>query len=273
VAGLAESSSQIKILDKTLKVLLLFGEEQPEWGVTAISRAADMPKSTAHRIVTALERLGFLTQDEDTRRFRLGLTALELARRAYRSIAIRQVAAPVLERLARESEETVLLEVLSPTRDRVVCIERAQQRSGLRLILEVGSTAPLHAGSSSKVLLAYLSPEEIEEVIARGLARLTPHTITDPDRLRAELVRVKRNGYATSFEETDEGAVGVSVPIHDYLGRVVAGLTIAGPITRVNERTMGRYLDLAREGAGQIEAKLGHQEPSPSSNGHAAAAK
>lgn len=251
-------SSRVKTFDKALRILLLFDEDEPEWGLTAISRAIEMPKSTAHRFLTSLVQHGFLVQDVETHRFRLGPTMLELGRRAYRGIKLRQVAAPVLERLARESGETVLLEVLSPARDRVVCIERAHTGSGLRLILEVGSSAPLHAGSSSKVLLAFLTDDEIDEVIARGLPALTPHTITDPAELRAELARVRRDGFAVSFEETDEGAVGASAPVHDYLGRVVAGLTIAGPVTRLGGAAISRYVELVQEGAMEISAELGH---------------
>ena len=133
---------QVKILDKALRVLMLFTPEQPEWGVTAIARSVDMPKSTVHRILRVFEQHGFLTQDADTRRFRLGLAGIELGRRAQEGLELRRIALPVMEQISALSGETVLLQVLSPEGDQVVCIERVQQRSGLRLILEVGATAP-----------------------------------------------------------------------------------------------------------------------------------
>lgn len=251
------TSLQLKIIGKTLKILMLFDDERPEWGVSEIARVIEMPKSTVHRILISLERHEFLHQDPETRRFRLGLILLELGRRAYEGIELRQIAKPVLDRLAQETDETILLQVLNQAHDLVVCIERAQQRSGLRLILEVGATAPLHAGASSKALLAYLTSAEIEDVIAAGLTALTPHTITSPTKLRTELAEVRANGYAVSFEETDLGAAGVAVPIRDYLDRVVASLTIAGPTTRLNPSTMDRYTELALAAGHEIASKLG----------------
>src|SRR5215208_554515 len=255
---LVPEQPSVKILDKALRILLLFGQRQPEWGVAALAREVGIPKTTVYRILRVLQQHGFLIQDLDSRRFRLGLGALELGRRAYEGIELRRVAQPVIEHLAAVSGETVLLQVLDPERQRVVCIERAQQRVGLRLILEVGATAPLHAGCSAKALLAFLPEEEIEAVIAKGLPAVTPHTITDPDELRRDLAEVRQNGYAVSFEETDLGVAGISVPVRDHLDRVIASLSISGPITRINQANMGTFVELGRQGARRIEAELGH---------------
>lgn len=252
-----EQASPVKILDKTFRILALFSAGTPEWGVTDLAAEAGMPKSTVYRVLRVLLRHEILAQDPLTKRFRLGLGALELGRRAYEGMELRQVALPVLQRIAALSDETVVLEVLNQEHDRVVCVERAQRQTGLRLILDVGSTAPLHAGASSKVLLAFLPDEEIEAVIARGLPALTARTITDADRLRRDLAEIRERGYAVSYEETDEGAAGVAAPIWDRTGHVVAGLTIAGPLSRLNQATVSRYVDLARDGAQQIAMELG----------------
>jgi IclR family transcriptional regulator, KDG regulon repressor len=249
---------QVKILDKALRVLMLFTPEQPEWGVTTVSREVDMSKSTVHRILRVLEQHAFLTQDPETRRFRLGLAGIELGRRAQAGLELRKLALPVMEQMSAQSDETVLLQVVSPEGDRVVCIERVQQGRGLRLILDVGSTAPLYAGCSSKVLLAYLDEKAIDHVLAGELRPVTAHTITDPAQIRAQLAEIRRNGYAVSFEETDEGVAGVSVPIHDARNQVIAGLSISGPLTRVNATTIGHYTAIALEGARRIAAELGH---------------
>jgi DNA-binding IclR family transcriptional regulator len=265
--GMTEQPS-VKILDKALRILSLFGTGQPEWGVAALAREAQMPKTTVYRILRVLQQHGFLAQDPDTRRFRLGLGILALGRRAYEGIELRRAAQPVMEQIAARSGETVLLQVLDTDRQRVVCIERVQQGAGLRLILEVGAVAPLHAGCSAKALLAFMPQEEIEAVIARGLPALTPHTITDPDHLRRELERIRRDDYAVSFEETDLGVAGISVPVRDHLDRVIASLSISGPLTRMNQSNINRYVELGRQGARQIAAELGH-EPSASLYGAA----
>jgi DNA-binding IclR family transcriptional regulator len=250
---------QVKILDKAVRVLMLFTPEQPEWGVTSIARSVEMSKSTVHRIVRVFEQHGFLTQNPDTRRFRLGLAGIELGRRAQLGLELRRIALPIMEQLSAVSGETVLLQVVSPEGDRVVCIERVQQRRGLRLILDVGSTAPLYAGCSSKVLLAYLADDVVEHVLGGELLPMTARTIVDPVTIRAQLEDIRRNGFAVSYEETDEGVAGVSVPVRDSHDRVIAGLSVSGPMTRVNAATIHQYTELAREGARRIAAELGHQ--------------
>ena len=250
---------QVKILDKAVRVLMLFTPEQPEWGVTALAREVDMSKSTVHRILRVFEQHGFLTQNLETRRFRLGLAGIELGRRAQVGLELRRIALPIMEQLSSVSGETVLLQVVSPEGDRVVCIERVQQRRGLRLILDVGSTAPLYAGCSSKVLLAYLSEDVVDHVLSGDLHPMTAHTVVDPKVIRAQLEEIRRNGFAVSFEETDEGVAGVSVPVRDSHDRVIAGLSVSGPMTRVNVSTITHYTEFAREGARRIAAELGHQ--------------
>lgn len=249
----------VRIVDKTLRILRLFGERQTEWGLGALAREVGIPKTTVYRVLRVLQLHGFLIQAPDTRRFRLGLGALELGRRAYEGLELSRVARPIMEQVAALSDETVLLQVVDSDRRRVVCIERVQQQSGLQLILEVGATAPLHAGCSSKALLAFLPEVMIESVIEEGLPAVTPHTITDPARLRAELATIRSKGYAVSIEETDVGVAGISVPVRDYSDRVVASLSISGPLARINEANMDKYIEIGQSGAMQISALLGYR--------------
>jgi DNA-binding IclR family transcriptional regulator len=247
-----EQTSSIKILDKTLRLLSLFDADCPEWGVTELAERSGLPKSTAYRILRVLLDHEFLAQDPVSKRFRLGLGALELGRRAYEGLELRDIALPILRATAERSGETVTLQVLNPTRDRVVCIERVQQSSGLHLIMEVGNTAPLHAGASSRAILAFLPVVEIDRALLGRLEALTPQTITRPEALRAELESVRAAGYAVSFEETDLGAAGVAVPILDGSGTAVASLTIAGPTTRLNRDTYQEFVQLALDAANEI---------------------
>jgi DNA-binding IclR family transcriptional regulator len=247
-----EQTSSIKILDKTLRLLSLFNAGCPEWGVTELAERSGLPKSTAYRILRVLLDHELLAQDPVSKRFRLGLGSLELGRRAYEGLDLRDVALPVLRLAAERSGETVTLQVLNTSRDRVVCVERVQQSSGLHLIMEVGNTAPLHAGASSRALLAFLPPTEIERVLEGPLEPLTIHTITKPALLRDELELVRSQGYAASFEETDLGAAGVAVPILNGHGAAIASLTIAGPVTRLNRDTYQTFVQLALDAAAEI---------------------
>jgi DNA-binding IclR family transcriptional regulator len=253
------SEPQVKILDKALRTLMLFTPERPAWGVTEAAREVGMPKSTVHRILRVLQQHAFLSQDAESRRYRLGVAALELGQRAHDGLQLRSIARPIMERVATASGETVLLQVVSSEGDRVVCIERVQHGQGLRMILDVGATRPLYAGCISKVLLAFLDEQMINRVLDGDLEPLTAGTIVDPERIREELAEIRRNGYAVSFEEIDAGVAGVSAAILDHRGDVVGGLSISGPVTRVNEETIARYVALAIDGALQVSTELGYQ--------------
>ena len=117
------------------------------------------------------------------------------------------------------------------------------------------------------MLLAHMAEGEIESVLDGPLQIVASHTIVDADQLREDLEKIRTLGYAVSYEETDEGVAGVSVPIRDHLDRVVASLTVSGPATHLRRSTMGRNIDIALDGAKLIGADIGHR---PASVGAAA---
>ena len=107
------SEPQVKILDKALRTLMLFTPERPAWGVTEAASEVGMPKSTVHRILRVLQQHAFLSQDAESRRYRLGVAALELGQRAHDGLQLRSIARPIMERVATASGATVLLQVVS----------------------------------------------------------------------------------------------------------------------------------------------------------------
>ncbi len=249
--------ASIKILDKAFRVLSAFTTETPAWTLSALAEAVELPKSTAHRILTVLEANRYVTREADRVRYRLGPAALELGRRAQASTDLRQVALPVLRDIAERCGETVLLLVPSRTRDEAVCIERVESRMDLRLISEIGAHVPLYAGASAKALLAHMGHGAIERVIAGGLRRLGPGTITTGPALRRDLAIIRRRGWAFSVEETNEGATGIGVPVLGPGGDVVASVAIAGPLARFTRERRARFIALARRGAARIADMLG----------------
>jgi DNA-binding IclR family transcriptional regulator len=244
-----------------LTVLDLFGADQPEWGTSEVARAARLPVPTAHRILTALAGRRYLARDERTRRFRLGPAALDLGERARAVLDLRQVALPVLRRLARETDETAVLTVPNSARDHSVCLERVESSQPLRLSVEPGRQLPLHAGASQKALLAFLGPEEIDPIASGPLERLCRATITDGDALRADLAEVRARGWAISFEETNVGVWGVAVPLLDEEGTAVAAVGLAGPSARLSQNEVLDHLERLREAALETSAPLGLEVP------------
>jgi DNA-binding IclR family transcriptional regulator len=160
--------------------------------------------------------------------------------------------------LQEATGETVLLTVPSEDRTESVCIDRLESSHRLRLILEVGRRIPLHAGASSKVLLAYLPAEQVKRVVRlRGLPRVNRNTITDPSALERELEEIRQRGYALSFEETNEGAAGVAAPIFGADGGLMGGLGIAGPLIRFTPERLDYLIPTVCAHADEITRALG----------------
>jgi DNA-binding IclR family transcriptional regulator len=250
-----------QVLERTFSILDLFDEERPEWSTTEVARALGLPIPTAHRILIALKRHGYVTQHEDTKRFRLGLAALHLGDRARAVVDLRSVALPSLRRLTQETGETSLLTVLSPSRDRGMCLERVETSHPLRLSVQPGRQAPLYAGASQKVLLAFMRDDEVDRVIAGGLEHLCHATITDPRLLREELDLVRSRGWAGSYEETNVGVWGVAVPLLDARDGVVCAVGIAGPSARLTSARVRADIERVHAAAAQIGRALGLRVP------------
>jgi DNA-binding IclR family transcriptional regulator len=220
-----------------------------------------MPKSSLHRLLVGLEQHGILIRDADDSQWRLGYRLFVWGNLVPRITGLQHIAGPVVHWLANTTDETVLLTIYE--RQEVICIDKVESSHAVRLTLDVGARRHAHAGASSKILMAYLPPEEVEAIIRnKGLPPLSTNTITDPVHLSKELEVIRRNGYASSYEETDIGAWGVATPIFDGRGQVVAAIGVAGPTTRYSEETANRYVELCRQSAGRITRLLSGENTS-----------
>jgi len=255
----SQQGGSAKAVERALDILLAFLDTPHDLGITDLSRELNLPKATVHRLAGALVRRGFLTRDDVTARYRIGLTLFRLGARFAAQADVRRAALPVIRELAQATDETVNLNVVINRRR--VCIEKLESTHDIRHAVELGRPTPLYAGASGKVLLAFLGADEIAAVLAAGLRRLTPRTITEKARLLRQLTEIRRRGYATSGDERVAGASAVSAPIRDGPGRVIAGLTISGPTYRFTQDRVRRYVALVCDGAERVSGALGFTAP------------
>src|SRR5262245_57034340 len=195
---------RIRAIERAVGILNAFSTEQPELGVSASAGQLGLRKSTVHRFLVSLEAGGLVERNPRTSRYRLGLRIFELGGLVLQQMNLWDEALPFLEGLVHESGETGHLAVLDG--GEAIYIEKVEARRALRIPSAIGRGYPAHATSLGKVLLADLPRERVEQIVAeRGLAAFTPHTITDPEALEAELERIRALGYAVDNEEYDEG--------------------------------------------------------------------
>jgi DNA-binding IclR family transcriptional regulator len=236
-------------LARAVRVLESFTPEEPELTVTEVARRSNLHLATASRIVGQLVGHGLLSRGPD-REVRIGFRMWELASRAAPTRSLRDAAMPYLEDLHAVVGHHAQLAVLDG--DEVIFLERLSARDAVINYSRIAGRLPLHISSSGVVLMAY-GPQSLQDrVLAAPLETWTPATITDPDRLRATLEQIRRQGYALLAGHVHADATGIAVPVRNGLGEVVAALSVivpnddravsAVPALRAAARGIGRSL-------------------------------
>lgn len=217
---------RVEALAKGLRLLSLFTEQQPTWRVSDLAPAARMPLPTAYRVVVTLTDEGFLERMPNGD-YRPGVRVLTLGTAALRSLDLVEVATPHLQRLAEQIKETVNLCVL--TGDRVLYLVRLRNADLVTANIQVGSTLPAVHTSIGKLLLAHLDAGQLAARITDSSfpSNRGPNARSTLAELRADLDKIKRNGWSVQDEEVAYGLRSVAAPVYDADGAVVAGANIA----------------------------------------------
>jgi DNA-binding IclR family transcriptional regulator len=245
-------------VDRAVAILEILARDG-EAGVTEVARELGVHKSTASRLLAALDRRELVTQDAARGRFRLGVGIVRLAGAASARLDVVQESRPVCRALAQEVGETVNLAILSG-RD-ALYLDQAVGPAALSPHNWAGRRIPVHATSDGKVLLAYLPEAELGPCLTPPLARFTARTITDVARFPELLAAVRRRGYATAVEELEAGLTAIAAPVRDAEGRVIASISASGPSFRIPaERIPALAGAVCRAGA-LVSRRLGWLAP------------
>lgn len=214
----------VKSFERGLAVIRCFDADHPARTLSEVAHTCDLTRAAARRLLLTLADLGYVHQDG--RLFRLTPRVLELGYSYLSSYTLPQIAEPHLEQLVARVRESSSLCVLDG--DDIVYVARVPTRRIMTASITVGTRFPAYVTSVGRVILAHLPDEEIELRLERAELRpLTARTITSPDALRAELRRVRRQGYAVVDQELEEGLRSVAAPVRDRGGQVVAAVNIA----------------------------------------------
>lgn len=225
-------------------------------GLSEISKATALNKTTAFNLLGSLVALRFIEQDEHSRRYRLGLRNLELGRIVQQRLHISHLARPILADLCRKANETVNLGL--PDLYDLMVVDSFQGSRILHATTYAGWRSPYHCTALGKAFMSqWDAPMRRTVYSASGLPRKTPHTITDIDALEAQLEGFRLQGYALDLEENDVGVNGIATSITDGLGEVAAAISVAGPSNRLTKDAMDRLAGDVVAAARAITAALG----------------
>ncbi len=221
-----------------------------------LAAAATLPTPTVYRMLAVLESAGLVTRDPDGRRIVPGPRLVRFALDVQLAAAVRAPRHAILKSLADELGETVNLTMLDGSE--VVYLDRVETAWPLRMTLQPGSHVPLHCTASGKLLLALLPAARRRRIVADlPLPRHTPHTITDPRALDAELAAIRRAGLATDREEYLAGLVCVAVPVSAPDGRAVASVAVHAPVARMSLDRALAHAPALRRAADALGATFG----------------
>lgn len=251
----AANGGGVQSVDRAISIMEILAG-RGEAGVTEIAAEIEVHKSTAFRLLGALEARGLVEQTEDRGKYRLGFGLVRLAGSVSMRMDVTQQSRPVSQRLAEEIGETVNIAVLRS--HYAVNLDQVRGPSAVTAHNWVGQLTPLHATSSGKVLLAYVERQRRADLLrSAGLARYTPSTVTSVEDLERELAEVREHGYALSLEELEVGLNALAAPVRSFRGEVVAAISASGPAYRFSEKRMRELASVLVKGAEEISHRLG----------------
>jgi DNA-binding IclR family transcriptional regulator len=241
---------------RALRVLEILGEARTPVGVAEVASGIGADRSTAYRMLMTLHDAGYVLRDESGKNYQLGYKLLSLSSSLLNADERSEIIIEAIRDLAEETGETVHYCVLD--RDMTVLVYRAKGTQLVSVDFKIGDRAPLHCTSIGKALLAFQDARLAEEIIARGLPKVAPKTITDAEAFRAELQKVRRQGFAFDDLEFHDDMRCIAVPVFEAGGAVRAGISLSGPASRYSLAKLEELKDLSLVAARNLAQRLGN---------------
>ena len=250
-----DEGTRLSSVANAILLLKAFSDEHSELGISALAVRLGLAKSTVHRLASTLLDAGMLEQNRETGRYRLGLALFEMGSLVRRKIDFSLEAKPWLMSLREQTGETVDLSILD--HGGVVCVNFLESQKVHRITSGIGLRKPVHCTAEGKALIAFQPQAELARIIAQGLERRTPRTITTATALGEELARIRSRGYAIDDEEYELGVRSIAAPIRDDSGNAVAAVGVAGPTQRLTKSRLQALARPVEEAALAISMRLG----------------
>jgi IclR family KDG regulon transcriptional repressor len=244
----------LKTLDQALALLQAFTREKPNWGVRELAKQLDLNHSVVYRILATFQGHGFLQQDKETKKYKLGLAFMEYAALLREHLQLSDMIYPIMKRLSEETGESIFLTWLDSHEG--VCIEIYESSQNIKYGLSIGSRTPLFAGASNKIIMAHLSPEVQESIILKGLKSDSYKKAMSRESILASLKKIRQEGWAYSVGDYSDSVFGIAVSLCNRKNDVIGSLTVAGPEYRMPEENVAKTLNILKRGRDEIQQIL-----------------
>lgn len=227
---------------------------RPDLPLGQLSDAVDLHPATARRLLTTLESVGYVHQNAESRRYRLGPMLMYLGRKAAQQSPLQQIARAEIERLVDLSGETVYTSILDG--NDVQYVDVVESRHSIRMSTRAGDRCPAYSTATGRILLSYLTDAELSAYLKQRFQQQTPWTETNPSRLRTLIEQARHTGVSVSIDEQEEGVTSVAAPILADTETAIAAIAVAGPSYRLTPEQITQLVPIVIEAAANINAKF-----------------
>jgi IclR family transcriptional regulator, KDG regulon repressor len=229
-------------LERALQILNVFNRNIPALSMAQLSDILGLPRATVLRLCSTLVKYGFLRQDQQSRQYSLGFRLFELGSIVFCSFSLRETASPYINQLQMKLGKTVFLGILD--QDEVLYIDkRDDTRNPIRFTSEIGTRRPPYWGMLGSVLMAYLPDNEIERLLQKSpLIAFTKKSITQKEEFIKWLHQIREQGFAIDNETVFDGINGISSPIRDFTGNVIAALGVGFISSSVDSKGLKKII-------------------------------
>ncbi len=251
--------STVQSVERTLDIVEALSSNRTGIGVTELSKALNLHKSTVHRLLTTLMVRKYVEQDSESGKYRLSVKLFELGNAVLSKLNMRAHALPYLRELRERCRETVQLAIVDQNEVLYIDVLESPEKIGVKA--QIGERAPLYCTASGKAWLAGLPDERFYEVM-RGMEMKsrTPATLTTLDQLKEQISVAKELGVARDNGEYDPDMRGVAGAIKNYRGRVIACISVAVPASRFSDQSFNELAKSVKDTADKISYSVGYTD-------------
>jgi len=232
--------SQIQSLDRAFTIIEIIANTQEPLSLKVITERANLPKPTVYRILSSLEIWGYVDQD-DNKSYKLGTKFMLLGSKVLEGLEITKIARPFLKELNNQTNETIFLGVID--KGRGLYLDKLDSTHSVRLVSRIGSRNYLHSTGLGKCLLSGLDEKEVIQLLnEQGMPAMTENTITEKEVLLQQIRIGREKGFLIDNIENEEGVRCIAAPVKDHKGKVVAAVSISGPLQRITDEAIEKKL-------------------------------
>ncbi|WP_134704236.1 IclR family transcriptional regulator [Ammoniphilus sp. YIM 78166] len=248
-----ESGQTVQSVERAMRIMECFTLEKPQQTLGELAAQTNLSKSTVYRLLSTLEGIGYIKQDDLTQKYSLGFKVFFLGSVVTGNLSLRETALPFMRKLGEEISETVDLNIIEGGQR--VCIEMVESSEQIRNIVKVGQRNALWVGASGRVLLANLEAAERQNILQEAVRQ--NQLDMDQSVLEEKLDLIRTKGYAISIDERVKGSFAIASPIFTHEGKLAGGVTAAGPIHRLSGDQTPFVIQQVMHTAYQISQAMG----------------